>query len=109
MNTFSQTKPVPPPLKTKPSPLLIVGTIIAILANASLNIFFEMHSSRTAAEIFSFIVGASLVFPLVIVVISTIWKSARNSRTQTWVFFIASIISTLLLLVDFLEAVFKSF
>lgn len=108
MNISSQTNPVPPPLKTKPSPLLIVGTIIAILANATLNAFFEMHSSRTAAEIFCFIVGASLIFPLVIVVISTIWKSARNSRTQTWIFFIASIISTLLKLADFLEAIFKA-
>ena len=81
-------------VKTAPVYQVILAFVGIVLYAAS-NILVAINVGKTGAELVGTAVG-SIFWPLVVVGISQIWKSNRNSKTRVKVFLITTIVLILL-------------
>jgi hypothetical protein len=92
----------------RPGVLLIIGTVLAVILNAGGNFLAGLSATSNLSEMIGFIVGGVALFPLVVVGVASIWRSNRNPRRQTLVFFLTSLVCAFARIASFLGAVAKS-
>jgi uncharacterized membrane protein len=106
MNEF-QPEPSTKKQNNRPGWCLIAGTVVAVIVNGFLNFIVDFRTTGSVENSCAFVIGTTLIFPVIIVAIATFWKNTRNARTQTWIFLTTSIIGTILVLIDLLEKMAK--